>query len=300
MSIQTCVHGTAAEVNLMRVYFPGTDTLKEGYPVCWNFDAADVDAENNTFTANDVGVEFWNDARRIQVEKPSEGNKLHFAGVVSEKFENFTGPGWIEIHRPGSICNVWCASSVDHGQTGITTNTGQTVTFGPTAWTFKTGGYPGTGSAIILQDENRSSTAGLIMAELMTGEPSGGNHFVSCCSSTSGLSAAVAAVMVMAGVYTVSERSVASSAIASLDIAASDGSYIGQRFKIVFPTGVALSQSSISIHVKAVYKGVFSATTSGNISAHAQLDAAGDFLEMRWNGSAWVVLASTEIGGLVS
>ena len=48
MSTQTQVHGGAAETYTMRVYYSGSDTLYEGYALCFNFDALDVNAENRT------------------------------------------------------------------------------------------------------------------------------------------------------------------------------------------------------------------------------------------------------------
>jgi hypothetical protein len=154
------------------VYYTGSDELLEGYALCYNFDASDVSAENLTLSA---GVDEECPARRLQVEKPSINNSVHFAGVVSNKHASgFTGPGWVEINMPGSVCNIYAAASVDHGSTGTGMNSGQILTFDLDAYTFTYDGIIGEGSAIVLQDVDRSSTNGLVMAELCIGVPSGG------------------------------------------------------------------------------------------------------------------------------
>ena len=158
-----------------RVYYIGTDELLEGYALCYNFDASDVSAENLTLSA---GVAEECPARRLQVEKPSVNNCVHFAGVVSNKSAGVTGPGWVEINLPGSVCNIYAAASVDHGATGTGMNTGQMLTFSTDQYYFKYTGVPGSGSAIVLQDVDRSTTNGLVMAELQTGMPSGGFQLV--------------------------------------------------------------------------------------------------------------------------
>jgi hypothetical protein len=118
MPITQAVHGGGTAPTLTRrVYYTGSDELLEGYALCYNYDASDVTAENLTLSA---GVAEECPARRLQVEKPSVNNCVHFAGVVSNKHASgFTGPGWVEINMPGSICNIYAAANVDHGPTQV-------------------------------------------------------------------------------------------------------------------------------------------------------------------------------------
>ena len=301
MSVMTAIHGTGAEVYTMRAFYIGTDKLYEGYPLCWNWDATDVTPENVTQTSPDVGQDKYNAARRIQVEKPAEGNKLHFAGAVSQKSSGMTGPGWVEIHRPGSVCNVYAASSVDHGQTGLTTATGQTVTFRPGTYTFVTGGYPGCGTAVVLQDVNRSSVNGLVMAELMGGEVSGGHALVDCLSSTSALSTAVGAVMVMAGVYTLTDATngLGSGAVMDVQLGLTDASYVGQKVKFVMEA-VIISEVIVSINVSTAHTGCLSDGGTGIVSGYCDLSLNADELELRFNGARWCVVTSEEAGMLIT
>ena len=170
--IQTTVHGTGESPAIKRrVYYIGTDTLYEGYALCYNFDVADEMAETGTLSLADSLVPTA--ARRLQVEKPTMFNMTHFAGVVSEKSDGVAGPGWVEINLPGSICNIYAAANCDHEGTA-TIASGQIITITNQLYSFKYTGLPGTGSAVVLGDVNRSSTNGLVQAELMTGQPSGG------------------------------------------------------------------------------------------------------------------------------
>ncbi len=306
MSVVTCVHGTAAEVNVMRVYLISTDTVQEGYPVCFNFDAADVTSENKTQTSPDVGEEFFNDARRIQVEKPSESNKLHFAGVVSQKSHGVTGPNWIEIHRPGSICNVYAASDVD-SESSSALNSGETVTFAPGTYTFLTGGFCGTGSAMVLQDIDRSSVNGLVMVELMGGIPSGGVTPVTLISASGAFSVVLGSEPVFAGVYQLNDNVLGSSnPITSVLLLAADGDYIGQRFQFQLLT-TAIS-CVVSFGISSSFKQMTCVDVAGFTSGTANLswvdtgsgNASSNAFEMMWNGKHWIFVYGQDVRGFVS
>ncbi len=306
MSVMTCVHGTAAEVNVMRVYLISTDTVQEGYPVCFNFNAADVTSENKSQTDPDVGEDQWNDARRIQVEKAAEGNKLHFAGVVSQKSHGVTGPNWIEIHRPGSICNVWVDADVD-SESSSALNSGQTVTFAPGTYAFVTGGFLGCGSAMVLQDVDRSSVNGLVMVELMTGAPSGGVTPLTLISASGTLSTILGAEPVFAGVYQMDDNVLgASNPITSVPILAADGDYIGQRFQFqLLTTAISCVMSFMLSHA---FKQMTCVDVAGFTSGVANLswvdtgggNAASNAFQMMWNGEAWVFVFGQDVRGYVS
>lgn len=178
------VHGGGVAPRLTeRVYYIGTDTLYEGYALCYNFDALSVTAENLTLSVTEsLGP---TPARRLQVEKPSYANSLHFAGVVSAKSNGVVGPCWVEINKPGSVCNIYCNADTDHADSN-SVNTGQILVFSTGQYYFKYAGLPGSGAAIVLQDVDRSSTAGLVLAELMTGQPCGGYNILSSLQMSAG------------------------------------------------------------------------------------------------------------------
>jgi len=291
MSNRTLIHGGAAETNTMRVYYNGSDTLGEGYALCFNFDAIDVTDENISQTSPDVGQEYWNDARRLMVEKPAEGNKLHFAGAVSQRSANFTGPGWIEIHRPGSICNIYAYASADHGSTGITTNTGQILTFCPGEYFFYDGGFPGTGSAMVLQDVDRSSTKGVVMAELQTGLPSGGFYVLDVLSTaTAGiLSVSISAPLVGAGVYALMGGLDATASIA-IGTTKDPGNYLGQRFKVVLLS--IQGTNTYSLALSAVKVAMISAGAGGcavGLNGQGEISLVAESVGVVWDGVQWVV-----------
>lgn len=313
MSMQTQIHGSAAEVNLMRVFYRGTDTLKEGYALCFNFDALDVDAENNALTSIDVGEEFWNDARRIMVEKPAEGNKIHFAGVVSQKSNGVTGPGWVEIHRPGSICNIYAFANCDHGASGITTNTGQYVTFCPGKYYFMDGGFDGEGAATVLQDVDRSTTPGPVMAELQIGRPSCGFQVVHLLSTaTAGaISVSLSVPFAHCGVYAFSgdstdyvypeeEATTIAAAMSQLigGVTTNVGHYKGQRFKLIALD--ALSSNGLSIQFSTGVSRVAGSLGRAATSGYVDLSAGNDYIEGFWDGHEWMLDTGHEASLMIS
>ena len=304
------VHGGGAPVDTTRVFYSGTDTLKEGYALCYNFDARDVNSEDVTQTDPNVGEEVWADARRVMVEKPAEGNKLHFAGVVSAKSNDVKGPAWVEIHRPGSVCNVYAFADCDHGATGITTNTGQIVTFSPGEYFFMDGGFPGAGSATVMQDVDRSTTPGTVMAELQVGMPSGGYQVVDMLSTaTAGLiSVSLSTPCAYVGVYAFSADSAdfvypertanETAATASILVLLANGKFIGQRVKFISED--AFSTKGISVVVSTGSKQAVCVGGELDFSAYVGLSAADDFIDLTWNGHSWVMNAGCEVYGVIT
>lgn len=137
-----------------RVYYSGTTTLTEGFPLCYNSDygtAASIDAQ-----------------RAYEVEDASTSNNKYFAGVVTESYAGVTNPQWIEIYLPGSYCNVQTDLSCTIDVTTMTFKIADDE-FGVTGV-----GFDGRGTALAKQTIDRSSTAGLCYAYLQDGPESGG------------------------------------------------------------------------------------------------------------------------------
>ncbi|MCK9601273.1 MAG: hypothetical protein M0R06_19695 [Sphaerochaeta sp.] len=137
---------------LKRVYYTGSDTLREGYCLCYDLDTTTVDAAT-----------LASDARGFYVEKPASGNVGAFAGVVAASADGVTGPAYIEIVdiSDRQMCaNVW---------------TEENCTINTTYLSVKAGSYAAGSSiegpiiGLALQTVDRSSTNGLVQARLAYG-----------------------------------------------------------------------------------------------------------------------------------
>jgi len=290
--MHNAIGGGAAPSLTESVYYTGTDTLLEGYALCYDFNAADVNSENVTLTDLDVGEEYWNDARRVLVEKPQEGNKMHFAGVVAKRSDGMTGPGFVTIHKPGSICNVYAASDCDHEEAAGLAS-GQILNFvaGANGYQWEDDGFMGTGAAMVLQDVSRASTAGLIMAELMTGPPTGGIIDCDGTAADGSVSTVLSMVPCWSGVYRFSDGASASAGvIMSTNILVADGNVIGKKFKI--EADAALISTAYSIVISTVAKAFYSTYDGTVASALIAVSADGDYFMFEFTGDRW-----RQIGG---
>lgn len=83
-----------------KVYYTGTDVLREGYALCY-------DADLGTAASADP-------LRAFHVEKPSSSNLENFAGIVTDKGDSKQGPCTVEIFVPearGQKINVWSGAN---------------------------------------------------------------------------------------------------------------------------------------------------------------------------------------------
>jgi len=294
MSWMNTIHSGAAPSLTTQVFYTGTSTLKEGYSLCYDFNAADVNSENNALTAIDVGEEYWNDARRVLVEKCTEKNKIHFAGVVAKESNDVVGPGWVTIHRPGSVCNVYAYSDCDHERSADGNASGQLLNVVPGQWYMMDGGFPGCGAAMVLQDANRGTDAGLIMAELMVGLPSGGFTTVAVPSATGSLSAQLSAIPVYCGVYEVAQQALASGPILSTAVLAADGKWMGQRMQI--RAASTFTSSAVSVTVSSGHSTMaYVSDSDPAISGTIELSAADERCSLEWDGVKWIIFGGHDI-----
>jgi len=170
-------------VDVKRVYFTGTDTLYEGYALCYDWDSG-------TASAIDAN-------RRTNVEKPATANLGHFAGVVHPGCGGRTGPGWLDVITAGP-CNVYTDESC---VIGVTRLAPKNASYAMAAWS------GGVAEAIALQTINRI-TPGLVSAQLEQ-VPIGLKADMAVCYDAASLVAAVAAststnnkIVLMPGTYT--------------------------------------------------------------------------------------------------
>ena len=76
MAQSNTVGGGGVITRTKRVFLTSGIAL-QGYGVCYNFDATDVNSENKTQTSPVVSAANWADARRVQVTYPNNKNNNH-------------------------------------------------------------------------------------------------------------------------------------------------------------------------------------------------------------------------------
>lgn len=109
----------------VRVYFEGETTIYEGMPVCYNYDTTDnwfggSVANTGEVTASTTTADgLQNEGKYIRVERVSDSNLLHFAGVVKRGgWVGKTGPKVLDIYVPnGAIVPVRCDVDCTSGRT---------------------------------------------------------------------------------------------------------------------------------------------------------------------------------------
>lgn len=292
------IHGGAAPSNTESVYYTGSDTLLEGYTLCYDFNAVDVTAEGVAFSTPES---VFSDARRVRVEKCTEGNKIHFAGVVAANSDGVTGPGWVTIHTPGSVCSVYADADCDHERSaGAASGQLLNVTVGQYYMTDE--GWPGTGAAMVLQDVDRDTVNGLVMAQLMTGPPSGGYHLIAIPSTTTDsvctLSVLMLADPIFMGAYRFTGTSSDGHGI-SVMCGTAEGKYDGQRFRI---TSTSLLTNTVFTRDPLVISSGFipglgtslalgSLIMTSGFSFAVGFSLAADHITCVYNGGRWVVEA---------
>jgi len=129
------------------VRYTGTDTLGEGYALCY-------DRDTGTAGASD-------EARAYQAEKPATANLKFFAGVVHPTSAGKTGPCWVKIIIPesrGVVCNV----HADQDCTQLTTK----LAVKDNSYALGAAGSGTVNVATAVQTVDRSSSAGSVQAIL--------------------------------------------------------------------------------------------------------------------------------------
>jgi len=96
------------------VYYEGSDTIYQGYALCYNQDTTDnwmgvssVDATSTASSITESGTTAegsQNEGKFIRVEKPATANLQWLAGVVVGHSNGFTGPGAVDIYIPNGAC----------------------------------------------------------------------------------------------------------------------------------------------------------------------------------------------------
>lgn len=176
--------GTNAQAyRIKRVKYEGSKTLREGMPVCYNWDTTTNilgwdkgNSQRGTTTADG----YQNEGKFKLVEDPSVSNMRFFAGLLhSAKDLNKAGSGadWIDIVMPnGAIVPAWCDVSVTAGDPAYLEPGENTLTNTPVAGGVQVGWF--------LETVDRSGTAGLCLVKLNGVEASAGADKTSARSRT--------------------------------------------------------------------------------------------------------------------
>jgi len=85
------------KVSKKRVYYTGSDTLLEGYLLCYDYDTT-TDLDGDTIAEGSC-----NSGRYLKVEKPTTNNCPFFAGIVAAESANKVGPCWVTIIEPANV-----------------------------------------------------------------------------------------------------------------------------------------------------------------------------------------------------
>ncbi len=158
---------------LKSFWYNGTDTLKQGYAMC--FDRANITGLDGSGTAEPATDYGW--ARHGWVVKPASGNLHNFAGIVAGQ-RDVTGPAVVSLIEPEAIAR------------GMNVFTSGNLTIDSTFLTIVAGSYEigvlGEGLLIgkALQTVDRSSTSGLAQAMIRGVDPMNVNYGAAVPSST--------------------------------------------------------------------------------------------------------------------
>lgn len=240
------------------VWFTGATALSEGQGLCY-------DTDYGTATAAD--------GRRVsRVELPSSDNNMHFAGVAARDYSAKDNGQFIEIYRPGSVCNILVGASVTLDTGIITCQAG-----GDAAGQFTQVGFLGEGSAVPLQTVDGSSTATTCLAELLCGQPSGLVEVLE-------MAPAGGAITCMVGGKTFFDNAVTLAADATYTLA--DATVPGLRKG--FECLAAMTTNDIVVTVTNGEQ-----RDGATALATASFDAADEKILLEWADGAWVEVYST-------
>jgi len=247
------------------VWFEGSTALLEGQGVCYNWDYGTVSAA---------------DGRRCnRVELPTILNARWFAGVAARKYSATTGGQFIEIFKPGSLCNVLSKASTTIGVGRLTCEAGGTY-----AGYFRLAGFPGRGSCVPMQTVNRATTAGKCQALLEEGPESGLVEVVS--ANADGLLDGGATTFMVGGVSYV-DTDISTGADATFTLA--DGTIPGLRKAFVCQQA---QTNDVAIAVTSGIEGVGNADPTDGMTGIV-LDADKEEVTLAWDAfdtsGVWVV-----------
>jgi len=143
----------------IRVYYQGTSTIREGMPVCFDYDStANIDGYDIVDGAGATTDEgHQNEGKYIRVEDPVSANLQWFAGVVAgAEYAGKAGPRWLEIFIPnGAVVPVRTDASTTVGVTVLGIANGSTLC-----------ASGGRAVAVAMETVDRSTDNDIVLAKL--------------------------------------------------------------------------------------------------------------------------------------
>jgi len=279
--------------------FLASGTAYEGYGVCYNWDAVGVTAEGDTLSVN-TAITNWCDARRVMVEVPNATNNLHFAGVVDHASDGVVGPNWILIHEPGSICNVYSDATITAGaadtpaqnvavQYNFTIGMNSAASYSTINGLFNFQGLPGEGAALMLEE----GTAGLKMAQLLTGPPSGGVQVLGTVVTITVLAVNSDLPMISHGKVVTSACDLDAEEIATISVPrAAKHHFVGQRLIFDGHACACTTAQIITFSLSSCEMATVLAATSLEVVSSALVTvetSAASWFDFEWNGKVWFI-----------
>jgi hypothetical protein len=147
-----------------RVWFEGSDTLREGMAFCYNHDTTNNHLgydKGNSVKGSTTAEGYQNEGKYWFVEAPSAANQKFFAGVLAGKSHaGKAGPRHIDIYEPnGGVAVVWTDRSVSINDIAYLEPGELTVVNTATAG--------GLAIGVFMETVDRSSTAGLALCKIV-------------------------------------------------------------------------------------------------------------------------------------
>ena len=161
--------GTSSDARRKRVLYTETSTIREGMPVCYEFDATTNVLGYDKGAGGDVVCQSTpestaegnqNEGKFMRVEDPDANNIQYFAGVVAgTSYDGLLGPRWLDIYVPnGAIVPVRTDLNCLIGQTILAVSTGEQELGVPLATDSR--------AVAVAEETVDRGTAGLVLARL--------------------------------------------------------------------------------------------------------------------------------------
>jgi hypothetical protein len=142
-----------AREDKLRMWFPGSTAIRKGMGLCYDLDVAGTGT-------GELATDGWG-RRGNSIAVPDNTNNLAFAGVSSQYYPAKSGGQVVDIHPPGSICEIAIGLPTVINS-GILTCSALSVDAGR----FTVDGFPGRGSMVPLQTKAQASGADMTFSSL--------------------------------------------------------------------------------------------------------------------------------------
>jgi hypothetical protein len=261
MSFNAILHEDKVRKIKRRVRYTGSDAVTKGYGLCY-------DRDYGTATAID-GL------RDKNVALPTSANNGSFAGVAAQSYDAKTGGQWIEIYEPGSVCEVYVDATVTIGEkTFVTCQIG-----GGGSGTFEVAfpGFAGKGNARVMQSR---TGAGLILAELMTGQESFLVETIVTGTGSGALASMIGGTTLIAGGTTPS---------ADYTFTLANATTVGQRKRFYLVATITTHDYLVTVTAGEQLDGATDLATM-------EFDGAADDSTLEWGGTKWRLIHNAGTG----